>query len=158
MLRRHVTLPHRLASGKEPESQLVIDRESNDRPNHGLRGPFADKNYSRLVSPLYTRRRETDLFRLDVASEHAIAWDLTHGRGHAMPDDTKPTVTVTESGGIAAATPHGSYRQGFADLLDFTAPPAKVAILPPGAPTAIGFSRTGQALRNAMAAFRESKP
>jgi hypothetical protein len=43
----------------------------------------------------------------------------------------KPTVTVTERGSIAAATPRGSYRQRFADLLDFTSPPPKVAILLP---------------------------
>lgn len=75
-----------------------------------------------------------------------------------MADEAKPTVRVTESGGIAAATPRGSFRQGFADLLDFTTPPVMVAILPPGAPTAIGFARTGHALREAIAAFRKGKP
>jgi hypothetical protein len=70
----------------------------------------------------------------------------------------KPTVTVTERGSIAVAAPSGSYRQGFADLLDFTSPPAKVAILPPGAPTEIGVTRTGHALRDAMAAFEKTKP
>ena len=70
----------------------------------------------------------------------------------------KPTVTVTERGEITAATPRGSYRQGFADLLDFTSPPAEIAILPPGAPTAIGFARTGHALRDAIAAFGKNKP
>jgi hypothetical protein len=70
----------------------------------------------------------------------------------------KPTVTVTERGSIAAATPRGNYRQGFADLLDFTSPPAKVAILPHGAPTAIGMTRTGTALRDAMTAFAKTKP
>lgn len=73
-----------------------------------------------------------------------------------MPDEPKPTVTVTESGGIASALPRGSYRQGLADLLDFTAPPIKVAILPPGAPPGIGFARTGQVLRDAMAAWRRA--
>jgi hypothetical protein len=68
-----------------------------------------------------------------------------------MPD-VKPT--ATETGGIAAAIPCRSYRQGFADLFDFHAPPVEVAAtLPPGAPTAIGFARVGQALRDAMAAF-----
>jgi hypothetical protein len=70
----------------------------------------------------------------------------------------RPTVTVSERGEIAASTPRGSYRQGFADLLDFTSPPAKVAVLPPGAPTAIGIASAGQALRGAMAAFRKTKP
>lgn len=74
-----------------------------------------------------------------------------------MPDEAKPTVRVTELGGIAAATPPGSYRRGFADLLDFTTPPAKVAILPPGATMAIGFARTGQALRDALVGFRETR-
>jgi hypothetical protein len=76
-----------------------------------------------------------------------------------MPKPTvRPTVTVTESGGVTAATPRVSYRQGFADLLDFTSPPAQVAVLPPGAPTAIGIASTGQALRDAMATFRKTKP
>jgi hypothetical protein len=70
----------------------------------------------------------------------------------------KPTVTVTERGEIAPGTPAVSYRRGAADLLDFTTPPAKVAILPPDAPTAIGIARTGQALRDAMAAFGKTKP
>jgi hypothetical protein len=78
-----------------------------------------------------------------------------------MPSDVrqspvKPTVTVSEGGEIAAGTPRVSYRQGFADLLDFTSPPTKVAVLPPGAPTAIGIARTGHALRDAVAAFRKS--
>jgi hypothetical protein len=66
------------------------------------------------------------------------------------PTGTTPTVVVSEGGGIAAGT-RTSYRQGFADLLDLASPPARVAVLPPGAPTAIGFARTGQALHNAMA-------
>lgn len=74
-----------------------------------------------------------------------------------MPDKAKPTVFVSFEGRIAPATPAGSYRQGFAALLDFTAPPTEVAILPPGAPTGLGFVRTGQALREAMAAFRKDK-
>jgi hypothetical protein len=69
----------------------------------------------------------------------------------------KPTVTVTERGEIAPGTPGVSYRRGFADLLDFTTPPAKVTVLPPGAPTEIGVTRTGHALRDAMAAFEKTK-
>ena len=46
-----------------------------------------------------------------------------------MPSDVrqspvKRTVTVSEGGEITAGTPRVSYRQGFADLLDFTSPPA----------------------------------
>ena len=67
------------------------------------------------------------------------------------------TVTVTAHGEVVPATPRGSYRQGFADLLDFTSPPAEIAILPPGTPTAIGMQRTGNALRDAMAAFGTAK-
>jgi len=68
------------------------------------------------------------------------------------------TVTVTAEGRVVPATPRGSYRQGFADLLDFTSPPTDVAILPPGAPTAIGFAKTGHAIRGAIAAFGKNKP
>jgi hypothetical protein len=68
------------------------------------------------------------------------------------------TVTVTVHGEVVPATPRGSYRQGFADLLDFTSPPIEVAILPAGAPTTIGMYRTGNALRAAMAAFGKTKP
>ena len=74
------------------------------------------------------------------------------------PADSKPTMVVTEHGRIAPGTPRVSYRRGFADLLDFTSPPAKIAILPRDAPTAIGISRTGHALREAMAAFGATKP
>lgn len=70
----------------------------------------------------------------------------------------KPTITITQRGGIVPGTPRTSYRRGFADLLDFTSPPAKVAILPPGAPTEIGMARTGHALRDAIAAFGKTKP
>lgn len=75
-----------------------------------------------------------------------------------MADEVKPTVRITGSGGIAAATPQGTFRQGLADLFDFTAPTVQIAILPPGAPTALGFIRTGHALREAMAAFEKGKP
>jgi hypothetical protein len=70
----------------------------------------------------------------------------------------RPTVTVSERGEIVPGTPRVSYWQGFAALLDFTTPPAKVAILPPGAPTTIGVARTGHALRDAMAAFEKARP
>ena len=75
-----------------------------------------------------------------------------------MPSDTKPTVKVSDRGEITLGVPSGSFRQGLADLLDFTAPPARIAVLPPGAPTAIGMIKTGQALRDAMAAFRKTQP
>lgn len=74
------------------------------------------------------------------------------------PANSKPTVTVTEHGEIAPGTARVGFRQGFADLLDFASPPAKIAILPNDAPTAIGFSRTGHALREAMTAFGKHKP
>jgi hypothetical protein len=74
-----------------------------------------------------------------------------------MQGDTKPTVTVSDSGEITMGAPSGSFRQGLADLLDFTAPPARIAVLPPGAPTAIGMIKTGQALRDAMMAFRKTQ-
>jgi hypothetical protein len=51
-----------------------------------------------------------------------------------------------------------SYRQGLADLLDFTSPPARIAILPPDAPVAIGVARIGSALRDAITAFRKAHP
>ncbi len=69
----------------------------------------------------------------------------------------KPTITVTERGEIAPGSPRTSYRRGFADLLDFTTPPTKVAILPPSAPTELGMARTGHALRDAIAAFGKNK-
>lgn len=74
-----------------------------------------------------------------------------------MLDETAPTVTVTEAGGVTAATPRGSYWQGLGDLLDFGAPPVRIAILSPGAPTALGFLRVSRALRDAMTAFGRSK-
>jgi hypothetical protein len=76
--------------------------------------------------------------------------------GTGLAEDIKPAVVVSESGAITAATELTSYRQGFADLLDLASPPARVAVLPPGAPTAIGFARTGQALRDAMATLAGS--
>jgi hypothetical protein len=75
-----------------------------------------------------------------------------------MPSDTKPTVTVSDRGEISVGAPPVNFRQGLADLLDFTAPPVRIAVLPPGAPTAIGMIKTGQALRDAMAAFRKTQP
>lgn len=45
-------------------------------------------------------------------------------------------------------------RGGFAELLDINPPPARFPILPLAAPTAIGFVRTGQALRDALIALR----
>jgi hypothetical protein len=76
-----------------------------------------------------------------------------------MPGEkVRPTVTVSDTGQVAASVPQVSYRQGFADLLDFTAPPAQVAILPPGAPTGIGFAKTGEALQVAITAFGKAKP
>jgi hypothetical protein len=63
----------------------------------------------------------------------------------------KPTVVVSEDGSIAAGGERTSYRRGFADLLDLAAPPARVAVLPRDEPTAIGFIRTGHAMRHAMA-------
>jgi hypothetical protein len=67
----------------------------------------------------------------------------------------RPTVTVSDRGDISLSMPVGSFREGLADLLDFKAAPARIAVLPPGAPTAIGMLKTGQALRSAMAAFRK---
>lgn len=75
-----------------------------------------------------------------------------------MPDEKiRPTVTVSERGDMSLAMPVGSFRAGLADLLDFHAPLARIAVLPPGAPTAIGMLKTGQALREAMTAFRKSR-
>jgi hypothetical protein len=76
-----------------------------------------------------------------------------------MPKEVKATaviagtVTVTADGRVVPATRRGSYRQGFADLLDFASPPTQMAILPRGAPTTIGTVRTGTMLRDAIAAF-----
>lgn len=70
----------------------------------------------------------------------------------------QPTVTATDRGEITAGLPRMSYWDGLAALLDFAAPPLALEILPPGAPTALGVARTGQALRNAMAAFERTKP
>jgi hypothetical protein len=67
-------------------------------------------------------------------------------------------VIVTERGEIAPGTPRVGFRQGLADLLDFASPAAKIVPLPAEAPTAIGFRRTGTALRDAMAAFGKHKP
>jgi hypothetical protein len=92
---------------------------------------------------------------VDAARNHDIAYPDT-AREKAMAD--KPTVTVTERGEIIPGTARTSYRRGFADLLDFTTPPARVTILPPGAPTTIGVARTGQAMREAMAAFEKARP
>jgi hypothetical protein len=76
-----------------------------------------------------------------------------------MPSNTvTPTVSVTDRGQIAAGKPRVTYRQGFAGLLDFASPPRRIAILPPDAPTSMGLIRTGQSLRDAMAAFRKPKP
>jgi hypothetical protein len=61
-------------------------------------------------------------------------------------------VTVSDRGEITAGLRRLSYWDGFAALLDFTAPPLALEILPPGAPTALGVARTGQVLRDAMAA------
>lgn len=77
-----------------------------------------------------------------------------------MPSDkelagSKPTLVVTERGDLSL--PPSSYRQGFAELLDLAAPPVSISILPPGAPTEIGFVRTGQSLRGAMAAWKTRK-
>lgn len=69
-----------------------------------------------------------------------------------------PTVTVSDRGEITLGMSPGSFRQGLADLLDFAAPPARIAVLPPGAPTAIGMIKAGQALRDAMTAFRKTQP
>ena len=55
-----------------------------------------------------------------------------------MPNETNPTVTVSDRGEMSP----GSFRQGLADLLDFAALPARIAVLPPGAPTAIGMIKT----------------
>jgi hypothetical protein len=44
-----------------------------------------------------------------------------------MPSDTKLTVTVSDRGEITSGAPPASFRQGLADLLDFTAPPARIA-------------------------------
>jgi hypothetical protein len=69
-----------------------------------------------------------------------------------------PTLRVMERGEIAPGTPRTSYRQGLADLLDFTAPPTRIAILPPDAPAMIGLTRLAEALHGAMDAFRKTKP
>jgi hypothetical protein len=61
-------------------------------------------------------------------------------------------MTVSDRGEVAVGTQlRGSYRQGLADLLDFTSLPTKVAMLPPGAPTQSGSQ--GQARRDAILAF-----
>lgn len=74
-----------------------------------------------------------------------------------MPgDQIRPTVTVSGRGDISVSVPVGSFRQGLADLLDFGAPPVRMAVLPLGAPTAIGMLKTGQALRDAMTEFRKA--
>ncbi len=75
-----------------------------------------------------------------------------------MPSDPQPTVTVSDRGDISLSMPVGSFREGLADLFDFKAPPARIAVLPLGAPTALGMLKTGQALRDAMAAFRKPRP
>jgi hypothetical protein len=67
-------------------------------------------------------------------------------------------VVVSDRGDIAAGVPRLSLRAGLAALADFTAPPARIAILPAGAPTEIGVARTGQAMRDAMATLRKNKP
>jgi hypothetical protein len=88
------------------------------------------------------RRRET---REDAVSSNK-------GSAHVQP-----TVVVTESGDIAAGGEGTGYRRGFADLLDLTSPPVNVAVLPPGAPTTIGFIRTGRSILAAMSAFRKTE-
>jgi hypothetical protein len=69
----------------------------------------------------------------------------------------QPTIIVSDRGEVTAGLPRISYWDGFAALLDFSAPPLMIAILPPGAPTAFGVARTGQALRDAMAAFERAR-
>jgi hypothetical protein len=69
----------------------------------------------------------------------------------------QPTTTVSARGEIAAGLSRMSYWDGFAALLDFTAPPLELEILPPGAPTSIGMTRTGQALRAAMAVYERTR-
>jgi hypothetical protein len=71
------------------------------------------------------------------------------------PAGSRPTLVVTERGDLSL--PPSSYRQGFAELLDLAAPPASISVLPPGAPTVIGFIRTGQSIRDAMAAWKSRK-
>jgi hypothetical protein len=76
-----------------------------------------------------------------------------------MPGEKiRQTVTVSDRGDISLSMPVGSFREGLADLLDFAAPPATIAVLPPGAPTVLGMLKTGQALCEAMAAFRKPQP
>jgi len=71
-----------------------------------------------------------------------------------MPNENiRPTVTISDRGDISLSMPVGSFQEGLADLLDFKAPLVRVTAMPPGAPTAIGFGRAGQALRDAMGAF-----
>jgi hypothetical protein len=84
--------------------------------------------------------------------------DIASRPNREKPVADRPTVTVSEWGEIAAGMPRVSYRRGFADLLDFASPPARIAILPPDAPTVIGFARTGHAMHGAMAAFGKAKP
>jgi hypothetical protein len=82
-----------------------------------------------------------------------------------MPDDQTPqtldgkgrvpvhaTATIKTTATITANAL--TYRQGFADLFDIAAPPAKLPPAPAASPTAEGFARTGEALRQAMSAFR----
>ena len=73
-----------------------------------------------------------------------------------MPDDQRPKSDAPKAIEATAriTVPAVGFARGFADLLDIGAPPAPVPTSPPGAPTAAGFARTGDALRQAMAAFR----
>ena len=110
-----------------------------DQSKHGLAAVSAGVASSRSRSTsagcsarAHRLRRETlGIELVDAARKSDIACDANEREVPPMPRENHAkatiaaTVTVTAHGEVGRATPRGSYRQGFADLLDFTSPPAR---------------------------------
>jgi hypothetical protein len=141
-----------LRSGKAAGHPLEL---ANLRRSHWLR--FVTCPASVICGPVPASRGSDRCHREFKLVDAARSADIAcPSRGGTMPG--KPTVRVTDRGEVRAGGRGVSYRQGFAELLDFTSPPSKAAVLPRGAPTVIGFVRTGQSLRSAMAMVVAHRP
>jgi hypothetical protein len=76
-----------------------------------------------------------------------------------MPDKQRPKgdAPKTLAADARVTLPTVSFARGFADLLDVAAPQARITVASPGSPTAVGFARTGRALREALTSFGKMK-
>jgi len=110
------------------------------------------RNSRKFVDMLATVGCPRALVRSRVMCHVRNGFGMTSMRPRA---NLTPAILAGKDGSISSNIGPGSFRSGFSQLLDLTAPAFVPQPLAPQEPTRIGFVRTGEALSGALVKARE---